>query len=120
MLSRPFVRNEPLATIAAMREQRLAPAVLRYALAPACVLLAVLLYHTPIRSLVGLGGLFVFAVLVAAWFGGAGPGMVAAVLATFTLPQLIAPGYPLLGDVLDLPRFITFTVLGLAVGWWSF
>ena len=28
--------------------------------------------------------------------------------------------YPLLGGFLDLPRFVTFTIAGLAVGWWSF
>ena len=28
--------------------------------------------------------------------------------------------YPLLGGFLDLPRFITFSIEGLAVGWWSF
>jgi PAS domain S-box-containing protein len=60
--------------------------------------------------------LFVFAVLASAWFGGAGPGIVAALLATFTLPHLIVVAYPLLGGILDLPRFITFSAVGLAVG----
>src|SRR5262245_51637051 len=93
---------------------------LRYALAPACILLAVLLYLSPAGKVLSLAGLFALAVLGAAWFGGAGPGLVAAVLATFALPQLIAVGYPLLGGFLDLPRFITFSVAGLLVGWWSF
>ena len=92
---------------------------LRYALAPACILLAVLLHLSPAGPILSLAGLFMFAVLAAAWFGGAGPGFVAAVLATFTLPQLIAVSYPLLGGFLDLPRFITFSVGGLAVGWGS-
>jgi PAS domain S-box-containing protein len=92
---------------------------LRYALAPACILLAVLLHLSPVGPTLSLAGLFVFAVLAAAWFGGAGPGFVAAVLATFTLPQLIAVSYPLLGGFLDLPRFITFAVEGIAVGWGS-
>jgi PAS domain S-box-containing protein len=92
---------------------------LRYALAPACVLLAVLVHLSPASPALSLAGLFVFAVLAAAWFGGAGPGFVAAVLATFTLPQLIAVSYPLLGGFLDLPRFITFAIEGLAVGWGS-
>jgi PAS domain S-box-containing protein len=93
---------------------------LRYALAPGCVLLAVLLHLSPAGPLLHPTGLFVIAVLAAAWFGGAGPGFLAAVLATFTLPQLIAMSYPLLGGFLDLPRFVTFSVAGLAVGWWSF
>jgi len=93
---------------------------LRYALAPACVLLAVLVFLSPARPALSLAGLFVFAVLAAAWFGGAGPGFLAAVLATFTLPHLIAVGYPLLGGFFDVPRFITFSLAGLAVGGWSF
>jgi PAS domain S-box-containing protein len=92
---------------------------LRYALAPACVLLAVLVYYSPAGPALSLEGLFVFAVLAAAWFGGAGPGLLAAVLGTLTLPQLVAVSYPLLGGFLDLPRFITFSIAGLAVGWGS-
>ena len=83
-------------------------------------MLAVLVYLSPVGPTLSLAGLFVFAVLAAAWFGGAGPGFVAAVLATLTLPQLIAVSYPLLGGFLDMPRFITFSIAGLAVGWWSF
>ena len=51
---------------------------------------------------------------------GPGPGFIAAVLATLAVPQLIAVSYPLLGGFLDLPRFTTFSIAGLAVGWWSF
>ena len=93
---------------------------LRYALAPACILLAVLLHLSPAGPTLSPTGVFVIAVLVAAWFGGAGPGFVAAVLATLALPQFIAMSYPLLGGFLDLPHFITFSIQGLAVGWWSF
>ena len=92
---------------------------LRYALAPACVLLAALLHLSPAGPWLHPTGLFAIAVLVAAWFGGAGPGFLAAVLATLQLPQLIAMSYPLLGDFFDLPRFVTFSVAGLAAGWWS-
>jgi len=92
---------------------------LRYALAPACVLVAVLLYFSPARPALSLAGLFVFAVLAAAWFGGAGSGFLAALLATFTLPQLMTVPYPLLGGFLDVPRFLAFSIVGLVVGWWS-
>ena len=91
-------------------------AALRYALAPACVLLAVLLHLSPAGATLHPTGLFAIAVLAAAWFGGAGPGFLAAVLATFTLPQLIAMSYPLLGGFLDLPRFVTFSVDGVCRG----
>ena len=90
----------------------LAAVALRYALAPACMLLAVLVYLSP-------AGLCMFAVLASAWFGGAGPGLVAAVLATFSVPQLMTVAYPLVGGFLDLPRFITFSTVGIVVGWGS-
>jgi PAS domain S-box-containing protein len=106
-----------LVVAASLERQVMQTVALRYALAPACVLLAVLVYNSPVGPTLGLDGLFVFAVLAAAWFGGAGPGLVAAVLATLALPQLIAVSYPLLGGFLDLPRFITLSIAGLAVGW---
>jgi PAS domain S-box-containing protein len=95
-------------------------AALRYVMGPAFIVLAVLVYRSPVGPTVSLAGLFVFAVLAAAWFGGAGPGFVTAVLATLAVPQLIHVNYPLLGGFLDLPRFLTFTVAGLVVGWWSY
>ena len=93
---------------------------LRYALAPACILLAVLVQFSPAGPALHPTGLFAIAVLAAAWFGGAGPGFLAAALATFTLPRLIAMSYPLIGGFLDLPHLITFSIAGLAVGWWGF
>ena len=92
-------------------------ALLRYALAPACVAAAVLLHLSPAGPYLHPTGLFLIFVIAAAWFGGAGPGFLAAVLATFALPQLIPMSYPLVGGFFDLPRFVTFAVTGLAVGW---
>src|SRR5262245_2608147 len=93
---------------------------LRYAQAPGWILFAALLHLSPIGPSLHPTGLFTLAVVAAAWFGGAGPGFLAAVLATFALPQLIAMSYSLVGGVFDLPRFVTFSVAGLAVGWWGF
>jgi PAS domain S-box-containing protein len=93
--------------------------VLRYALAPACVMVVALVQLSPVGSLFPAAGLFCFAVLGAAWFGGAGPGFLTAVLGALTLPQLVAVSYPLLGGFLDLPRFIVFSVMAFAVGWGS-
>ncbi|MDR6858439.1 ATP-binding protein [Variovorax guangxiensis] len=107
------------AKTASLEERVMQAGALRYALAPAWVLLAVLVYLSPAGPILSLAGLFMFAVIAAAWFGGAGPGLVAAVLAAFALPQLIAVTYPLLGGFLDLPRFIAFSVVGLVVGWGS-
>jgi PAS domain S-box-containing protein len=93
---------------------------LRYALAPACVLLAVLLHLSPAGPALNPTGLLAIGVLVTAWFGGAGPGFIAAVLAGLTLPRIFTVDYPLLGGFLDLPRFVTLAVAGLVAGWWSF
>jgi PAS domain S-box-containing protein len=90
---------------------------LRYALAPTCIVLAALLHLSPIGAFLHPTGLFVLAVIAAAWFGGVGPGFFAALLATLVVPQLIEISYPLTAGWLDLPRFVTFTITGLAVGW---
>jgi PAS domain S-box-containing protein len=68
-------------------------------------------------------GLFIIGVVVAAWFGGAGPGVLAAFLSALSLPHLIAityppsVSYPLLAGFFDLPRFVTLGLTGAAVGW---
>ena len=93
---------------------------LRYLMAPVFVAAAALLHLSIAGPTLHPTGLFMLAVLAAAWFGGVGPGFLAAVLATFTLPRLVGMNYPLLGGFLDTPRFITFSLAGLLVGWWSF
>ena len=90
---------------------------LHYALASVCIALAALLHLSPAGPLLHPTGLFVLGVIAAAWFGGVGPGFFAALLATLVLPQLIEINYPLTAGWLDLPRFVTFTITGLAVGW---
>lgn len=120
VLPKPSICKELLLAMAASLEDRVMQSVaLRYALAPACVLLAVLVHISPAGPTFSLAGLLAFAVLGAAWFGGAGPGFAAALLATLSVPQLSLVPYPLLSGILDLPRFITFSVVGLVVGWGS-
>ena len=89
---------------------------LRYALAPVCVAVAVLLHISVLGPFLHPTGLFLAGIVAAAWFGGAGPGFLAALLATFALPQLIAMNYPLIAGFFDLPRFLTFGMTGVAVG----
>src|ERR1700682_2013267 len=89
----------------------------RYALAPVCIGVAVLLHTSDIGPYLHPTGLFLAAIVAAAWFGGAGPGFLAALLATLVLPPLIPRMYPLMGGFFDLPRFVTFALTGLAVGW---
>ena len=90
---------------------------LRYALAPICVAVAVLLHISVIGPFLHPTGLFLAGIVAAAWFGGPGPGFLAALLATFALPQLIAMSYPLIAGIFDLPRFLAFGMTGVAVGW---
>ena len=90
---------------------------LRYALAPACIAIAVLLNISALGPYFHPTGLFLAGILAAAWFGGPGPGFLAALLATLALPQLVAMSYPLMAGFFDLPRFLTFAMTALAVGW---
>jgi len=62
-------------------------------------------------------GLFLACIVAAAWFGGPGPGFLAALLATLVLPLLIAVQYALIAGFFDLPRFLAFGITGVAVGW---
>ena len=86
---------------------------------PAALPLAMLLYLSPAQPAVSGAGPFLLAVLAAAWFGGAGPGFLAAVLATLAVPHVVTVSYPLVGGFLDVPRFIAYSIEGLAVGWWN-
>jgi PAS domain S-box-containing protein len=90
---------------------------LRYALAPVCIAAAVLVHVSVIGPFLHPTGLFVTGIVAAAWFGGAGPGFLSALIATLVLPQLIEMNYPLVAGFFDLPRFLTFAVTALAVGW---
>ena len=100
-------------------------AALRYALAPVCIAVALLVQMSisgPVPEwsqsppFIHPTGLFQISIVAAAWFGGAGPGLLSAVLATLVLPYLIAMNYPLTAGFLDLPRFLAFAITGLAVG----
>ena len=97
----------------------------RYALAGGCIagaLVLQMLTSGPVPEwsqsppFIHPTGLFQVSIVAAAWFGGAGPGLLAAVLATLLLPHLIVMNYPLTAGFLDLPRFLAFAITGLAVG----
>ena len=57
VLPKPFTRKELLPAVAASLEGRVMHAALRYALAPGCILLAVLLYLSPVGPTFSLCGL---------------------------------------------------------------
>ena len=90
---------------------------LRYALAVVCVAVTVLLHISVIGPFLHPTALFVAGIVAAAWFGGAGPGFLAALLGTLVLPLLIAMNYPLIAGFFDLPRFLAFGITGVAVGY---
>jgi PAS domain S-box-containing protein len=95
----------------------------RYALAPLCIGVAVLLHLSPVGPLSHPIGFFILGVVAAAWLGGTGTGIFAAFLAAIVLPHLIAKAhpltlaYPLLAGFFDLPGFVTLGLTGAAVGW---
>jgi PAS domain S-box-containing protein len=95
----------------------MAAIALRYALAPACAGVAMLLHSSPVGAFFHPMGLFILGVLAAAWFGGAGPGVLAAFLSAAALPHLVVNTFPLLAGYFDLPRFIALGLTGAAVGW---
>ncbi|HJZ72187.1 MAG TPA: ATP-binding protein [Vicinamibacterales bacterium] len=103
-----------------------ASAAMRYALASLSIAVAVALHLAVIGGLPSWSeaaplihptGLFQICIVAAAWYGGAGPGFVAALLATLVLPGLIAMNYPLTAGFFDLPRFVAFAITALAIGW---
>jgi PAS domain S-box-containing protein len=91
--------------------------------AAACIGIAFLLRVSPLGSFFYPTEPFILAVLAAAWFGGVGPGVFAALLSAVTVPQLIAitqlpsTEYRLFWGFFDLPRFITLGLTGAAMGW---
>ena len=96
-----------------MRASRASAGIaLRYALAPVCVAGSALLQASPLDTFLHPIGPFVFGVLVAAWFGGVGPGVLAAFLSAAAQP--FAVGDPLAWDLFDLPRFVTLALTGAA------
>src|SRR6266567_1782344 len=111
--STPTRRRQQMSFVAKLE----ASTALRYSLAPACIAAAVLLHVSFVGPYLHPTGLFVVGIVAAAWFGGAGPGFLAALLATFVLPHFVPRLYPLIADFFDLPRFLTFAITGLAVGW---
>jgi PAS domain S-box-containing protein len=115
----PLTGKRLLLAVDSLLEGRAMRVAVRYALAPICILLVTLFYLSPAGPSLNLPSLFLIGVLAAAWFGGAGPGFVSAVMATLALPHLAVANHQLLGGVLDLPLFIGFSAEGLVVGWGS-
>ncbi len=92
----------------------------RYGLAVVCVAIAALLERTlaPVLGPMPMA-LYFPAVLVAAWFGGLGPGLLATAL-SLAVPDLLGTASPLASGVADpleaLRRFV-FVVVGIITSW---
>src|SRR4030095_254994 len=64
--------------------------------------------------------LFYAAIVVSAWFGGMGPGLLAVVLATIALDYyFIPPLYTLRPDLKQISFLLVFGVLAVLTGWMS-
>ena len=105
---------------------RLRSAALRYGLAVASVAAAALvssplgrqLVADPLERLIDAVTLLHAAVVLSAWLGGIGPGLLAAVLAVLTIDYFVTP--PLYDATLDLhylPRLALIALSALLVGW---
>lgn len=91
----------------------------RYGLAVVSVAVALVLTST-LEQYTDLTPLFYAAIIVSAWFGGMGPGLVAVVLATFALDYyFIPPLYTLRPDVKQASFLIVFSVLAILTSWMS-
>ena len=93
--------------------------VVRYALAVLCVLVALVLT----RALEPDGlvtPLFFLAIILSAWFGGLGPGLVAALLSTLGLSYFFLPPlHTFAFNTAHLPQLLVFFISAVLVSSWS-
>src|SRR6267142_3359175 len=98
---------------------RASSAVRRYGLAVSSVVIALsvgLLLHPDAL----VAPIFFLAIILTAWFGGFGPGLVAAVLTTLAITYFfLPPVYSLRFGVNQIPHLIVFFVSAFLVSSWS-
>jgi two-component system, LuxR family, sensor kinase FixL len=94
-------------------------AVLRYALSVSSVVAAVIVtYLLPQDFFISL--LFYLAIMLSAWFGGLGPGLVASLLATLAINYFFLNRAPAtLIDLMDLPKIVVFFGSAFLISSWS-
>jgi two-component system, LuxR family, sensor kinase FixL len=99
--------------------QRLSSAVLKYSLAVSSVAFAVIITHL-FRPDVLYSPLFFLAIMLSAWFGGFGPGLVAALLSTLSINYFfLHPIHTVQFEFSDLPKILVFFVSALLASSWS-
>jgi two-component system, LuxR family, sensor kinase FixL len=100
-------------------EQRASSAVLRYGLAVSSVA-AALIVTLVLRPDALVAPIFFLAIILTAWFGGFGPGLVAALLSTLALLYFfLQPVNSLRFNVSELPHLLVFFVTAFLVSSWS-
>jgi PAS domain S-box-containing protein len=94
-------------------------AVGRYALAVACVAVAFMV--TVLLHAEGLvSPLFFLAIIVSAWFGGMGPGLLAALISTLCVAYFfLPPTYTIKFDPAHIPQLLVFFISAVLVSSWS-
>lgn len=99
--------------------QRASSAVLRYGLAVSSVA-AALIVALLLRPDALVTPIFFLAIILTAWIGGFGPGLVAALLATLAIAYFfLSQTYSLRFDVGEIPHLLVFFVSALLVSSWS-
>jgi two-component system, LuxR family, sensor kinase FixL len=99
--------------------QRASSAVLRYGLAVSSTA-AALIVTLLLRPDALISPLFFLAIMLSAWFGGIGPGLTAAVLATLAIPYFFLPPlHSLKSAPAHLPLLAVFFLSALLVSSWS-
>jgi two-component system, LuxR family, sensor kinase FixL len=98
---------------------RMTSAVLRYGLAVSSVAVA-LMFTFLLRPDGLVAPLFFLAIILTAWAGGKGPGLLAALLATLSIDYFfLEPIYHLKFDPAHLPQMLVFFVSAVLVSSWS-
>jgi two-component system sensor kinase FixL len=99
--------------------RRASSAVLRYGLAVSSVAVAVIITYL-MRPDVLISPLFFLAILLSAWFGGFGPGIVAASCATLAINYFfLHDSHTVRITLTDLPKITVFFASALLVSSWS-
>lgn len=91
----------------------------RYGLAVVTVAVALLITKS-LKEYTDVTPLFFAAIVISAWFGGRGPGLLAVALGTVTIDYFLVPPLYTLGlGVKPISFFIVFGVLAVVTGWMS-
>src|ERR1700716_3223162 len=99
--------------------RRVTPGVWRYGLAVLCVAFSTAATF-PVQGFGVRTSLFFPAILLATWFGGTGPGLVAVLLSTLSISFFFTePYFVFKFSVRDIPTTVAFLFSALVISSWS-